>query len=153
VSTGYGGSSAFRKCASTHHHGSSHRHDVHLSGINQCTNVLQRRKENQSTASNGSVKETNPLPSLIILTRDIRPANIMAHIPFYAHLLQIPTLILPGKSSVELGQALGIRSAAVAMFLPSDNSTSIDDSLKEEWKETHEDVDSFVKYVISKIPK
>jgi predicted transcriptional regulator len=77
----------------------------------------------------------------------------MAHIPFYAHLLQIPTLILPGKSSVELGQALGIRSAAVAMFLPSDNSTSIDDSLKEEWKETHEDVDSFVKYVISKIPK
>eukprot|EP01082_Thalassiosira_pseudonana_P006149 g5542.t1 g5542 contig2:744601-745412(-) len=122
-------------------------------GINQCTNVLQRRKENQSTASNGSVKETNPLPSLIILTRDIRPANIMAHIPFYAHLLQIPTLILPGKSSVELGQALGIRSAAVAMFLPSDNSTSIDDSLKEEWKETHEDVDSFVKYVISKIPK
>jgi len=99
---------------------------------------------------------TTTFPSLILLSRDVRPATILSHIVVYAKLLNIPTLILPGRASSEFGKALGIRSVSVAVFLSSSVKSGEpphDDKHKEkERKEAHNDVDSFVKYVISKIP-
>jgi len=123
-------------------------------GINQCTRILesafQQQKEQQPKS------KPTPIPSLILLSRDVRPATIVAHISLYANLLNIPTLILPGKASIELGKAVGVRSVAAAVFLSScgEGASMSEDKQKErEWKETQNDVDSFVKYVISKIPK
>ena len=93
------------------------------------------------------------MPALILLSRDVRPATILAHIPLYAKLLNVPTLILPGKASAELGKIVGIKSVAAAVFLSSSGEDSMKDNNKQEWKEAQNDVDSFVKYVISKMPK
>ncbi len=155
-------------------------------GINQCTKILEsaieRRNELQSEISlipsreieNGSRRSAAstitilaPLPTLILLSRDVRPATILAHISIYAHMLKIPVVILPGKSSVDLGKVVGIRSVAVAMFLPSFGIDNLSEKEVEqlaipgknkgnwdrEWKDCHQDVDSFVEFVKSKIPK
>ena len=128
-------------------------------GINQCTRALERAYKQQCQSKKNDMNpknsESTTFPSLILLSRDVRPATILSHIVVYAKLLNIPTLILPGRASLEFGKALGIRSVSVAVFLSSDKSGEPphDDKQKEkEWKEAHNDVDSFVKYVISKIP-
>ena len=128
-------------------------------GINQCTRALERAYKQQCQSKKNDMNpknsESTTFPSLILLSRDVRPATILSHIVVYAKLLNILTLILPGRASLEFGKALGIRSVSVAVFLSSDKSGEPphDDKQKEkEWKEAHNDVDSFVKYVISKIP-
>ena len=127
---------------------------IHDAGINQCTRALEKAYKTKSAKSSST-------PLLILLARDVRPATILAHIPTYAKALDIPTLILPGKASTELGKSVGIKSVACAIFLSSCSngeeskvSSSEDDAQKkeDEWKEAQADVDSFVKYVISKIP-
>ena len=128
---------------------------IHDAGINQCTRALEEAYKTKSAKFSST-------PLLILLARDVRPATILAHIPIYAKTLNIPTLILPGKASTELGKAVGIKSVACAVFLSScsnggedsKTSSSDDDAQKKEkeWKEAQADVDSFVKYVISKIP-
>ena len=127
---------------------------IHDAGISQCTRALEKAYKTKSATSSST-------PLLILLARDVRPATILAHIPTYAKALDIPTLILPGKASTELGKAVGIKSVACAVFLSSCSngeeskvSSSEDDAQKkeDEWKEAQADVDSFVKYVISKIP-
>ena len=131
---------------------------IYVIGINQCTRALERAYKQQCQCKKNDMNPNDSaeaIPSLIILSRDVRPATI-AHIVVYAKRLNIPTLILPGKASTEFGKALGIHSVSVAVFLSSsDNKCGEhnDDKQKEkEWKEAHNDVDSFVKYVISKIP-
>jgi len=139
-------------------------------GINRCTRILesaiQQQKQQNHSISNPA---THSKPSLILLARDVRPATILAHISLYAHLLKIPICILPGKASLELGKAVGVRSVIAAVFLSSSSSSCCDgeeegaaamivskeENLEKEreWKEVQNDVDSFVKYVISKIPK
>ena len=70
-----------------------------------------------------------------------------------------------------MGQALGMKCAAVALILSSssmredlsraldgNNNDSLEDVEKtkqreEEWKETNQDIDSFVSYAINKVPK
>ena len=122
-------------------------------GINQCTRILEQSLQQQKGESKSS-----PKPSLIILARDVRPATVLAHISLYANLLSVPTLILPGMASLELGKALGIRSVASLVFLSSTNCDEYDaivkgdDDREREWKNAHNDVDSFVNYVMSKIP-
>ena len=131
---------------------------IYIIGINQCTRALERAYKQQCQCKKNDEDSTDSttttFPSLILLSRDVRPATILSHIVVYAKLLNIPTLILPGRASLEFGKALGIRSVSVAVFLSSDKSGELhDDKHKEkEWKEAHNDVDSFVKYVISKIP-
>ena len=125
-------------------------------GINQCTRILESAFQQQKEQQPQPGSTPTPIPSLILLSRDVRPATIIAHISLYANLLKIPTLILPGKASIELGKAVGVRSVAAAVFLSSCRegvSMSEDKQNGREWKETQNDVDSFVKYVISKIPK
>lgn len=121
--------------------------------------AFQHQKEGQEGQPSGS-KPSAPTvkPSLILLARDVRPATILAHISLYARLLNIPILILPGKASVELGKVVGIRSVAAAVFLSScedeEGKMMLDDDKQREreWKEAQSDVDSFVRYVVSKIP-
>ncbi|KAL3783253.1 hypothetical protein ACHAWO_013345 [Cyclotella atomus] len=119
-------------------------------GINQCTQMLE--KVLQQKKQNKFISSEHTMPSLIILTRDARPATIFSHIPIYAHLLKIPILILPGKASVELGRLLGLKSIAALVFLSSGSKVR-GESTDEEASGAHTDVDSFVNFVISKIPK
>ena len=125
-----------------------HKH-VHAIGVNQCTrlleNTLKRKKENKSDY------DESLLPSLIILTRDVRPATICSHIPIYAHLLnKVPILVLPGKASVEFGSLLGIKSIAAAMFL-SPSKVSSSTNCSDEELDAHNDVDSFINFVVQNL--
>lgn len=110
-------------------------------GINQCTRALE--------------DELLP-PSLIILARDVRPSIIFEHISLYAHIRNIPILIFPGKASLELGEAVGIRTLAALTLLPRDGKSFLpfkgDETKMNEWEEYNIEIDSFVSYVISKIP-
>ena len=127
-----------------------------VTGINQCTRILEKalkqKSRNNSTTAVSAEPQKHLLPSLIILTRDVRPCKMFSHIPVYAHLLQVPTLILPGQSSVEFGQMLGIKSVAAAMILGSQTKTSIK-GFSEREVDVHNDIDSFVNFAVTKIPK
>jgi len=109
-------------------------------GINQCTRALE--DELQS-------------PKLIILARDVRPATIFEHILVYAQIRNIPILLLPGRASLELGEAVGLRTCAALAFLARDSCSYQDDNKAkiEEWNECNIDIDAFIAYVVSKIPK
>lgn len=113
-----------------------------LCGINQSTRSLEDEKQS---------------PSLIILARDVRPATIFEHVSHYAHIRNIPILILPGRASLELGEAVGIGRIAAISFLPRDDKSSLpfkeNKAKMDEWKECNIDVDAFVSYVVSKIPR
>jgi ribosomal protein L7Ae-like RNA K-turn-binding protein len=147
-------------------------------GINECTRTLEGiykiivRQEQQctpqspETGTKSTTTTTHIVPSLILLARDVRPTDVISHFYMYAKLLNIPLLILPGvRASEELGKAAGIRSVAVALFLPMPNLTNngiiasdmdnMEDRREEkrEWRNAHADVDSFVRYAITKIPK
>jgi ribosomal protein L7Ae-like RNA K-turn-binding protein len=150
-------------------------------GINECTRTLEGtykillRQEQHDQQCTPQLPETETkstttaahiVPSLILLARDVRPTDVISHFYMYAKLLNIPLLILPGvRASEELGKAAGIRSVAVALFLPMPNLTDngiiasdVDNEEnrreeKREWRNAHADVDSFVRYAITKIPK
>lgn len=109
-------------------------------GINQCTRALE--DELQS-------------PKLIILARDVRPATIFEHLLLYAQIRNIPILLLPGRASLELGEAVGLRTCAALALLAKDSCSYQDDNKAkmEEWNECNIDIDAFIAYVVSKIPK
>ena len=131
-------------------------------GVNQCTRALE------AAANNANKK--NCKPSLVLLSRDVRPPTILAHVPVLCQQMGIPAVVLPGRASVELGKAVGGRSVAVALFLPrsTDNTgdTNDPDDNKEEKKtmlsndgpsdgqilECHRRIDSYVKFALSKVP-
>jgi ribosomal protein L7Ae-like RNA K-turn-binding protein len=103
-------------------------------GTNQCLRVL----EASAAENNGDFQNT---PSLIVMARDIYPPTILAHVPVLARQLNIPLLMLPGKASVEIGKALGIRRTSIVMFLPSTKTDSSSEALN-----------SFVDFVVSQLP-
>lgn len=106
-------------------------------------NTLKRTKEKKSD-------DKSLVPSLLILTRDVRPATICSHIPIYAHILnKVPILILPGKASVEFGSLLGIKSIAAALFLSPSSKISLTQCSDEEL-DAHNDVDSFINFALQK---
>jgi ribosomal protein L7Ae-like RNA K-turn-binding protein len=78
-------------------------------GTNQCLRILE----------NGIKYEAAPRPSLMVLARDIYPPTMLAHAPVMAKKLGVPVLILPGKASDELGQAVGIKKTSILLFLSS----------------------------------
>jgi ribosomal protein L7Ae-like RNA K-turn-binding protein len=75
------------------------------------------------------------------MARDIYPPTMLAHVPVLARQLNIPLLMLPGKASVEIGKALGIRRTSILVFLPSSQTDSSSVA-----------VNSFVEFVVSQIP-
>jgi ribosomal protein L7Ae-like RNA K-turn-binding protein len=103
-------------------------------GTNQCFRVLE--------ASAAKHNDDSPsTPSLIVMARDIYPATMLAHAPVLARQLNIPLLMLPGKASVEIGNALGIRRTSILVFLPSSQTDS-----------SNVAVNSFIDFVVSQIP-
>lgn len=111
-----------------------------LAGVNQCTHRLE------TVTSHAS-------PSIIIIARDVRPPTSLAHIPVIANHRNIPLLVLPGRSSTEMGNIMGVKTVSVLMFLEEEerNADMIIQSRKT--KDCHKSIDSFVKFLISKIPK
>ena len=118
------------------------------------------------------MKALHPKPSLVLLSKDVLrpPSSLLDHITIYSRHLNIPTLVLPGRASSELGQALGMKCAAVALILSSSSSkkgewlgvaNKDNDDTEEmkrkkeqdEEKEMNQDIDSFVSYAVNKIPK
>ena len=120
-------------------------------GINQCTRILENALSYKTTGVSSDEGRKHVEPSLIILSRDIRPATILSHIAIYAHLLNVPTLILPGRASVEFGSILGMKSVAAVVFLSSNNKAECREFSEEE-VDANNDVDSFINYVIAHIP-
>jgi len=153
-----------------------------FTGINQCARILEKEYEHQqniiskNTTTTTAVNSTlHPKPLLVLLSKDVLrpPSSILDHITIYLRELNVPTLVLPGRASCELGQALGMKCAAVILILSStlskrtelnggnninngngtENTENRKEREDEQWKETNEDIDSFVSYAIHKIPK
>jgi hypothetical protein len=97
---------------------------------------------------------------------------MLAHIPVLAKKFDIPLLLLPGPSSIELGKTLDIRRTSIIMFLSPKRSRS--NAAAEEGHKTttasqcqsqadggrgddrdeqgiHAKIDSFVDYIIKQI--
>lgn len=107
-----------------------------------------QEKSQNSTETTSGEERLQKFASLIILARDVRPATILSHIVIFAHILQVPILILPGQASSELGDVLGIKSVAAAIFLSSGSQTLSSDEAE---TDTHNDVDSFVHFAATNI--
>ena len=119
-------------------------------GVNQCTRALEAAARNETCK-----------PSLVLLSRDVRPPTILAHIPILCRQMDIPAVVLPGRASVELGKAVGGRSVAVAVLLPrstddeKEKKTAASDGdgpSASQIQECHRRIDSYVKFALSKIP-
>jgi Ribosomal protein HS6-type (S12/L30/L7a) len=128
-------------------------------GTNSCTRLIEKLyscKAEESSNNGGkdsNVADTsgshiNCSVSLCILSRDVRPATILSHIPYFCHLMRIPVLLLPGKASLELGSALGTKKVSVIMFKTKSQSC-IDDLHEKKWQQQY---DSYVNFVKNKIP-
>lgn len=130
------------------------------------------QQQKQSKIESLPTKPLLPKPSLLLLSKDVLrpPSSILHHVTIYSRHLNIPTLVLPGRASSELGQALGMKCAAVILILSSTSSDKEgvldDDDIngiaaededgkkeREDRREVHEDIDSFVTYAVNKIPK
>mmetsp|Transcript_494 Transcript_494/g.1495 ORF Transcript_494/g.1495 Transcript_494/m.1495 type:complete len:243 (-) Transcript_494:967-1695(-) len=120
-----------------------------LVGSNACTRALESAAGRRRGA---------PPPSLAVLARDVRPPTAMSHIPALCRDVGTPLLLLPGKASVELGRALGARSAAALIFLPrpkdyGEKKVKEGGGMSKDDRICHRGIDSFVQYAKSKIPE
>jgi hypothetical protein len=139
--------------------------------------LLIESTTSSATTTNATKARISSKPSLLLLSKDVLrpPSSILDHITIFSRHLNVPTLVLPGRASSDLGQALGMKCAAVALILSSSSSSSsmredlsgaVDDNKidsledverkkqrEEEWTETNQDIDSFVSYAINKVPK
>ena len=103
-------------------------------GTNQCLRNLENDIKNQPGP---------PQASLMVLARDIYPPTMLAHAPVMAKRLGIPVLLLPGKASNEIGQAVGVKKTSILLFLSSKAND-----------QGNSKINSFVDFVISDmIPK
>ena len=104
-------------------------------GTNECTRALLR-KESSS-------------PDLVILSRDVHPPTILAHIPnLVAQNKKHIILLLPGRASYELGKTFGAKKVAILVFLPRPKDDDNDVN-----NEEHARIDSLVEFLKSKIPE
>jgi hypothetical protein len=123
-------------------------------GVNSCTRALERAfHQNRSANQNAGSADKNHMqldiiPDLVILARDIRPPNMLAHVPYFCSLLKIPVLLLPGRASKDIGKILGGKNASVIMFLKR-SGEQIDDEVSIRY---HRIIDSFVEFAKSKQP-
>lgn len=100
-------------------------------GTNQCLRALE----------SANPEEDSSIPSLLVMARDIYPPTMLSHAPVIAEKLGIPILMLPGKASTEIGEAIGIKKTSILLFLPSAGTDA-----------PHMAVNSFVEFMISHIP-
>ena len=116
-----------------------------VAGTNQCTRILE-----------AAVSNSGPVPSLILLARDVRPPTILAHLPFLCRQLGVPILLLPGKASSDLGRVLGTKTVSVLLFCPmpteSLNHEPLEHTLTPHVHKCHQHIDSYVHFARSKLP-
>lgn len=102
-------------------------------GTNQCTRALENQK-----------------PSLVLLCRDVHPPTMLAHVPLLLRNKKMTSLVLlPGRASLELGQALGIPRASIVIFTERSKEESTTD--KEAIDKCHAKIDSYIEFVKSKL--
>lgn len=149
-------------------------------GINSCTRMielsLQTRRTTMTTATTTTTSpkamqmlgDNTCRISLIIACRDIHPPTTHAHVPFLLSQLQeqeerkgvtdldTPVLmLLPGKSSLELGRALGIKKCSILCF--TSRNMELEElreglvDCSEEVDKYHAKIDSFVEFCKSKM--
>ncbi len=136
-------------------------------GTNSCTRVMNKlfasnvkiKKGDRKNGNDGksASTQTPKKPSLCVLCRDIRPPTILAHVPYLCQQLNIPIILLPGRASFDLGQALGAKTASVVLFLDRDQKEAVsgsdsDSSSKAEIKR-HNQIDSYIEFVKEKLPQ
>jgi hypothetical protein len=123
-------------------------------GINSCTRTLERFFHNHHAIHQNNSIENNEhvalglQPDLVILARDIRPPNMLAHVPHFCNLLKIPILLLPGRASTDIGKVLGGKNTSIVMFLKRSDG-QIDDEVSIRY---HRILDSFLEFAKSKQP-
>jgi len=130
-------------------------------GANQCLRHLENLNSDRKAATTiiGDNLETKPItrkPLLIVLTRDIYPPTMCCAIPALAKQLQIPLLLLPGKASLELGQALNAKRTSVLLFcappITSNDGASIEGGNCEQRRNTRNAISSFVSFIKDQVP-
>jgi len=95
------------------------------------------------------IVKRGPLPSLVLLTRDVRPPIILAHVPILCRLLQIPLLLLPGKASSDMGKLLGVKTASIPIFLDGGALPLGNDSKAQE--KCVRQIDSYIEFAKEKV--
>jgi len=123
-------------------------------GSNQCTRALELARTAIMTKpqldDGGSVMvKQGPLPSLVLLARDVRPPIILAHVPILCRLLKIPLLLLPGKASSDMGKLLGVKTASILMFLDG-GGYPLENASKAQEKCVRQ-IDSYIEFAKEKV--
>jgi len=124
-------------------------------GTNQCTRILEATMKLSVTAVNKSGKDNQILPQLVVLARDLHPPTILAHVPSMCYKLGVPILLLPGKSSLELGKVLGTKKVGIFLFLTAPVETRENKNLDKtkhsiSTKDNNKAIDSFLEFCKSK---
>eukprot|EP00534_Pseudo-nitzschia_fraudulenta_P003267 CAMPEP_0201117246 /NCGR_PEP_ID=MMETSP0850-20130426/1257_1 /ASSEMBLY_ACC=CAM_ASM_000622 /TAXON_ID=183588 /ORGANISM="Pseudo-nitzschia fraudulenta, Strain WWA7" /LENGTH=309 /DNA_ID=CAMNT_0047381497 /DNA_START=232 /DNA_END=1161 /DNA_ORIENTATION=- len=137
-------------------------------GTNQCLSVLEAAVTNGSSGSDNDSDNgvSPPMPSLVVLVKDVYPPTLCCAIPVMAKHLRIPVLLIPGKASLELGRALNAKRTSVLVFRcpggknnrdtnpnrgVSDNEMRSDKD--NEMRDARNAISSFVSFVRDQIPK
>ena len=122
---------------------------------NSNTKSMEINAASKSTddSLNAEINSSARRPSLCILSRDIRPTTILAHIPFFCQQVGVPILLLPGRASKDLGSMLGGKNASVLLFTERSRSDDDDDGTSsKDNKKSHDLIDSFIEFAKEKIP-
>jgi ribosomal protein L7Ae-like RNA K-turn-binding protein len=99
-------------------------------GVNQCLKMLEVNLK------------TDDVPALVVVAKDMYPPTVLAHVPVIARERKIPLLMLPGKASSELGNALGLRKTSIMLFMKSDGTNAENKAMN-----------SFLEFMVSEIPR
>ncbi len=129
--------------------GSKMIHKCLIVGTNECTRALEAAKKKCKNEDNTHT-QNHFKPSLIILSRDLRPPTILAHIPFLCKQLDVPIVLLPGKASSDLGKLLQMKTAAVILLCTLHES--YEETYNKSEREVSNKIKSFAKFAKSKIP-
>lgn len=117
-------------------------------GMNECTRALQKFYDSRGRSSSSGEDEL--IPSLLILSRDVRPPTILAHFPFMCKQMNIPIAVLPGKASIDVGSTFNIKVASVILFMKYNQEKQ--SVLISSENETIKAINSFIEFAKKKIP-
>jgi hypothetical protein len=127
-------------------------------GTNQCSRRLEELLAVSATPPPPR-RRPRRQPSLIVMAHDVHPATMLVHVPPIANTLRIPLMLLPGRSSIELGNALNVKRTSIVMFVPSSSSSENDNDTKRSddnvdghvGDDDEDPIDSFVEFVTTQL--
>lgn len=121
--------------------------DRMIIGTNSCSRAFEnsvRTKEKREKSTESSSKI-----SLCVLSRDVRPASILSHIPYLCQLHNVPILMLPGKASHDLGRTLGGKKVSVLLFMCGTTGSNDLKGVEKKWQQQ---INSYIDFIKAKIP-